>query len=419
MPETLDVIRHSLRVMVVDDEPHICNTLTLLLEKHGCRVESFLSGSEVLESFRKGDSDLVLTDVKMPGMDGVEFLGRIRALDPDLPVILMTAYADLDMTVKALKMGAYDFIIKPFDPEYLLAAVDKGLKYRYLCQLERDHTARLEKAVAEKTKELQELHAKFIHSEKMAAIGLLSAGIAHEINNPISFIASNLGSMGKYVGRMTDFVAWQEGLIESGCSPDILEEHERYKRASKIDYVTKEMRLMVEELMEGVERIKKIVGSLKTFSRKDDNVLVEANLNDLVESTLTIVWNEIKYVATVTRELGDIPPINCFPSQLNQVIVNLLINAAQALEQQGEITIRTWHDGESVFLSVADTGQGIPAENLERIFEPMFTTKEPGKGTGLGLSIVHDIVRTHNGEITVASEPGRGTTFTVRLPVPA
>jgi two-component system NtrC family sensor kinase len=173
---------------------------------------------------------------------------------------------------------------------------------------------------------------------------------------------------------------------------------------------------MVEESLEGVERIKRIVASLKSFSRKDENVLADANLNELIESTLTIVWNEIKYVATLAKELGDIPLIKCYPAQLNQVIMNLLVNAGHAIEKQGDITVRTWHDGDNAFFSVADTGCGIPEANLQRIFEPFFTTKETGKGTGLGLSIVYEIVRKHNGTIQVESEPGRGTTFTVSLP---
>ncbi len=418
MPERADAIRGQ-RIVVVDDELHVRSTIASLLKMRGYRVDAYESGIEVLESFSRGDADLVLADVKMPGMDGVKLLGRIRAIDTDVPVILMTAYADMDMTVSALRMGAFDFIMKPFDPEYLLATVEKGLKFHYLCQLEKDHAARLEEAVARNTKELQQLHSQLVQTEKMASIGLLAAGIAHEINNPMAFIASNLASMGKYVGRIMDLAERQAELIASCCPPDVREEHERYRRANKTEYVAKELSVMVDESLEGVERIRRIVTSLKSFSRKDDNVLVEANLNELVESTLNIVWNEIKYVATLKRELGDIPPVKCYPSQLNQIIVNLLVNAAQAMERPGEITIRTWCDQGSVFISVADTGHGIPAETLDRIFEPMFTTKETGKGTGLGLSIVSDIVQRHRGEISVASTVGAGTTFTVRLPVSA
>lgn len=417
MQETPEVMKRNLRIMVVDDELHVRNSIAPLLEMQGYQAESFADGIGALESFRRRGSDLVLSDVKMPGMDGVELLGRIRAVDPDIPVILMTAYADLDMAINAVKLGAYDFILKPFDPECLLVAVAKGLKYRCLCNLERDYNASLEKAVIEKAGELQELHNQMIISEKMAAIGLLSAGIAHEINNPVAFIASNLASLGKYATRMTDFVAWQADLIRSCCSPEMLKEFEARRSSAKIDRVAADLSLMVAESLEGVERIKKIVASLKSFSRKDDDVSVEADLNELVESTLTIVWNEIKYVATLNKELGDIPAIRCYPSQLNQVIMNLLVNAAHAIEKgPGTITVRTWADEDSVYLEVGDSGCGISAENMDRIFTPFFTTKEAGKGTGLGLSICLDIVARHNGDIKVESEVGKGTVFTVSLP---
>lgn len=417
MQETPGGPKRSHRITIVDDEFHIRNTILPLLETHGFCVDVFDNGSEALAAFQEEGGDLVLTDVKMPGMDGIELLGRIRALDPDVPVILMTAYADLNMAVNAVKMGAFDFIIKPFDPECLLASVDKGVKYRNLCRLETEYNRQLEEAVAGKTKELQELQGQLILADKMASIGLLSAGIAHEINNPVAFIASNLGSMSKYVGRLTAFIAWQTDMVTSCCGQDILEKHEEYKRANKTDRIVKDMHAMIEESLEGVERIKKIVTSLKSFSRKDENVLVQANLNDLVEGTLTIVWNEIKYVATLNKELGDIPTIRCYPSQLNQVIMNLLVNAAHAIEKgPGTITVRTLADDDAVYLEVGDSGCGISPENMERIFTPFFTTKEAGQGTGLGLSICYDIVARHNGDIDVKSEVGKGTVFTVSLP---
>lgn len=205
--------------------------------------------------------------------------------------------------------------------------------------------------------------------------------------------------------------------LEAYCSPELLSEHQLYRKTQKIDFVIQDIRHLLEESLEGVGRIKRIVGSLKSFAHKDDNVLTKAQLNELIESTLTVVWNEIKYVATLTKELGDIPPINCFPSQLNQVIMNLLVNAAHAIEQQGTITVRTWQDGETVCFSVSDTGKGMPEEVRSKIFEPFFTTKGVGKGTGLGLSISYDIIMKHKGAIAVESEVGRGTTFTVHLPI--
>ncbi|OGW22673.1 MAG: hypothetical protein A2077_07770 [Nitrospirae bacterium GWC2_46_6] len=166
-----------------------------------------------------------------------------------------------------------------------------------------------------------------------------------------------------------------------------------------------------------MERIKKIVQDLKSFSRVDEAERKTANINEGIESTVNIVWNELKYKATVKKEYGDIPPIKCNAGQLNQVFMNILINAVHAIEEQGEIIIKTRHEDNNIFISISDTGSGIPADKINRIFEPFFTTKEVGKGTGLGLSIAYDIVKKHNGDIIVESEVGKGTTFTVRIPV--
>jgi len=169
--------------------------------------------------------------------------------------------------------------------------------------------------------------------------------------------------------------------------------------------------------MEGAERVQTIVADLKRFSRVDESEYRQADLNECLRSTINIAWSEIKNKATLKKELGEIPPTRCYPQQMSQVFMNLLVNAAQAIERQGVISVRSWEENGYVCFSFADTGRGIPETNLTRIFEPFFTTKEVGKGTGLGLSIACDIVKKHNGEITVRSEPGKGTEFTVRIPV--
>ena len=177
-------------------------------------------------------------------------------------------------------------------------------------------------------------------------------------------------------------------------------------------------RQLIIESLDGAGRVRRIVQDLKSFSRVDNAEQALINLNEALETTINIAWNEIKYVASLNRDFGDIPEIRCYPQQLNQVFLNLLVNAAHAMEgEQGSITVRTWSDGADINVSVTDTGCGIPEEIRQRIFEPFFTTKEVGKGTGLGLSISYDIIRKHGGEISVESEPGQGTTFTVRLPV--
>ena len=264
---------------------------------------------------------------------------------------------------------------------------------------------------------LKQSQAKVLHQEKMASIGQLAAGVAHEINNPIGFINSNLSTLGKYLSRLSGFLAVQSECISAGAPPEQVESVRRQQASLKIDYIVKDLEDLVRESLEGAERVRSIVADLKSFSRVDESEYKEADLNECLRSTINIAWNEIKYKATLKKELGEIPRTRCYPQQMNQVFMNLLVNAAHAIEDQGVITVRSWQEDGYACVSVADTGQGIPEANLNRIFEPFFTTKEVGKGTGLGLSITYDIVKKHNGEITVRSEPGKGTVFTVRIPV--
>ena len=264
---------------------------------------------------------------------------------------------------------------------------------------------------------LKRSQAKVLHQEKMASIGQLAAGVAHEINNPIGFINSNLSTLGKYLSRLSGFLAVQSECIAAGAPPEQAESVRRQQASLKIDYIVKDLEDLVRESLEGAERVRSIVADLKSFSRVDESEFKQADLNECLRSTINIVWNEIKYKATLKKELGEIPRTRCYPQQMNQVFMNLLVNAGHAIEQQGVITVRSWEEDGYVCVSVADTGEGIPEANLSRIFEPFFTTKEVGKGTGLGLSITYDIVKKHNGEITVRSEPGKGTVFTVRIPV--
>ena len=264
---------------------------------------------------------------------------------------------------------------------------------------------------------LKRSQAKVLHQEKMASIGQLAAGVAHEINNPIGFINSNLSTLGKYLSRLSGFLAVQSECIAAGAPPEQAESVRRQQATLKIDYIVKDLEDLVRESLEGAERVRSIVADLKSFSRVDESEFKQADLNECLRSTINIVWNEIKYKATLKKELGEIPRTRCYPQQMNQIFMNLLVNAGHAIEQQGVITVRSWEEDGYVCVSVADTGEGIPEANLNRIFEPFFTTKEVGKGTGLGLSITYDIVKKHNGEITVRSEPGKGTVFTVRIPV--
>ncbi len=277
----------------------------------------------------------------------------------------------------------------------------------------RESSCQLEKAYAD----LKDTQARVIQQEKMASIGQLAAGVAHEINNPVGFIASNLNTLGRYLERYNEFIKIQSELIESLSDAGMAAALRDKRKALKLDYIIDDGRDLIKESLEGAERVKSIVQNMKSFSRMDGPESKLADINQCVISTVNIVWNELKYKASLIKELGDIPQTSCRPQEINQVFMNLLVNAAHAITDHGEITVRTWHENDCIYASVADTGCGIAPEIRERIFEPFFTTKEVGKGTGLGLSITYDIIKKHNGELTVASEPGKGTVFTFRIPV--
>lgn len=270
--------------------------------------------------------------------------------------------------------------------------------------------------------ELKGSQQRVIQQEKMASIGQLAAGVAHEINNPVGFIMSNLNTMGKYSERLLRFMEFQTGLAESlgaavGRSEDIDREIKERKNADKIDYIVSDMSSLVRESLEGTERVKRIVQDLKSFSRIDEKEYKLADINNGLETTINVAWNELKYKSTVIKEYGNIPKTRCNLGQLNQVFMNILVNAAQAIDEHGNIFVGTSSDGHTIVITISDTGRGMHPEVLEKIFEPFFTTKEDTKGTGLGLSIAYDIVKKHRGDIVVSSELGKGTTFTITIPV--
>jgi len=265
--------------------------------------------------------------------------------------------------------------------------------------------------------ELKATHSQLLQQEKMASIGQLAAGVAHEINNPMGFISSNLGTMEKYLERLTGFLELQSAGIEENAPEELRKELAEARRRAKVDYILGDAKSLLAESRDGAERVRAIVQNLKSFSRVDEAQASWVDLNECLESTVSIAWNELKYKTTLNRDYGELPQVKCMPQQLNQVFLNLLVNAAHAIDKQGEVTISTRKAEDRVQVAIRDTGCGIPEAIRNRIFEPFFTTKEVGKGTGLGLSISYDIIKKHGGDIEVESEPGMGTTFTISLPI--
>jgi hemerythrin-like metal-binding protein len=282
----------------------------------------------------------------------------------------------------------------------------------------------LEEKVAARTEELtallkkvEDAQSQLLQSEKMAAIGQLAAGVAHEINNPIGFVNSNLGTLRTYTERLLGVISAYEQC--QGKVKDIpMDDIATIRAEADLDFLREDVISLLKESQEGLARVKKIVQDLKDFSHVDEAEWQEADLNEGLESTLNVVWNELKYKAEVVRHYGSLPPVRCIPAQVNQVMMNLLVNAAQAIENRGTITVRTGVDGPTAWVEVQDTGKGMTGETQKRIFEPFFTTKPVGQGTGLGLSLSYDIiVKRHGGRFDVRSAPNQGSTFRICLPV--
>jgi two-component system, NtrC family, sensor kinase len=270
-----------------------------------------------------------------------------------------------------------------------------------------------------KSKErLEAAQTQLLQSEKMASIGLLAAGVAHEINNPVGYINSNLSTLQGYIKalmRLIDCYTRAESLLPAESKESLA--IRKLKEEIDLDYLQDDIGNLLRESQEGVVRVRGIVQDLKEFSHVDKAEWEMADLHRGLESTLNIVHNEIKYKAEVIKEFDDLPLAECIPSQINQVFMNLLVNAAQAIEGQGRITLRSRIVGQEIWIDVEDTGRGIAPKNLDRIFDPFFTTKPVGKGTGLGLSLSWNIVQRHHGRLKVHSTEGVGTTFTLILPI--
>lgn len=283
-----------------------------------------------------------------------------------------------------------------------------------------------ETTLLRKNSELNELNAKLsmaqehlVQSEKLASIGQLAAGVAHEINNPIGYIFSNFGALEKYLERLFAMLDAYEKAEDAISDAQTKSDLAAMRRDVELNFLKEDIPSLMQESKEGIVRVRKIVQDLKDFSHVDANPQWQfSNLNQGIDSTLNVVNNEVKYKADVVKDYGDLPEVQCLPSQINQVVMNLVVNAAQAIgAERGKITVRTGVGGDRVWIEVADTGSGIPKEVLPHIFDPFYTTKPVGKGTGLGLSLSYGIIQKHNGSIDVQTEMSKGTTFRVTLPI--
>ncbi|MGB3264059.1 MAG: response regulator [Microcoleus sp.] len=422
-------------ILVIDDTPANLDVISEALTDAGYEVAIALDGDRALKQVEYTLPSLILLDVMMPGIDGFETCRRLKAsaATKDIPVIFMTALSDTADKIKGFQLGAVDYITKPFEEMEVLARVNTHVKLRNLSkQLEQkvsSRTAELTAALAQ----VKQSQLQLIQSEKMSALGNLVAGVAHEINNPVGFIYGNVKELSLALRDIVDHLE----LYQKEC-PNPGQDIELHAEDIDLKYVLEDTAKILSSMEIGCDRLRNISTSLRTFSRTDTAVKVSANICDGIDSTLMILQHRLKaQVANpeiqVIKEYGDIPPVKCYLGQLNQVFMNVLSNAIDAVNDRNcghsyneiaaapnTITITTalTEDRQRVAVKIKDNGNGMSEDVKAQIFDHLFTTKLVGQGTGLGLSISRQIVEEmHGGSLTCSSVLGEGTQFAIELPI--
>ncbi len=473
MNATLTNINQA-NILVVDDTPENLRLLAGILSEKGYKVRPVPNGKLALSAAQKMPPDLVLLDVMMPEMDGYEVCQQLKdsEITKDIPVIFISAINDVMDKVKAFEVGGVDFITKPFQVEEVLARIETHLKICSLQQTLQEKNQDLATAIHE----LQATQEHLIQSEKMAALGQLIAGIAHEINTPLGIIGSSIDNIANFwddnLPKMPQFFQeiseenqgyflsllyrstnqlnlftskekrkFKQQLIrdlmaESVQNPDeiadTLVDMEIYDNIEQLlpffklpdwevvfntAYQFTSFKKSISLIQRATAKSGKVVFALKSYAHFDSkDEKVQANLHDGIDTVLTLYQNQLKHGIEVVKDYGNLPQIICYPDDLNQVWTNLIHNALQAMDYKGILTIETQQQDANIILKFTDNGKGIPPEVITKIFQPFFTTKSAGEGSGLGLDIVKKIVNKHEGTIDVESVPGQ-TTFTVSLPI--
>lgn len=411
---------HDRRILIVDDDESVRDLYASYLgETYSCEIAP--DAQVALEILSREPFALVLTDIQMPGLGGIELLRKIVAQYPGTAVIMITGVDRTQRVIDAIRVGASDYLIKPCDLDVLSLCVERALERRVLLRNARRYKKDLELRNIELARQkavLVRLQSQILHAEKMASLGLLAAGIAHELNNPAGFIYSNIDVLREDIARLKQcLLAYDRLKLPEEQAAEI----DRVKQSADYDNIMADLDSILTDCHVGAERIRDVVNNLRLFSRLDEAEIKRVDLNEGIEATVRLLSSYYKSGRIVLRrDYGDLPPINCYAAQLNQVWMNLLVNAAQAIgDADGEVRIMTRHENCNVHVSVTDTGGGISPENLKKVFDPFFTTKPVGEGTGLGLSISHGIIEQHCGTISVDTIPGEGTRFTITLPIDA
>jgi len=401
-----------MQLLVVEDDLVTGALLKKVLTKEGYQVSHLTNGSDALEAVQSSTYRIILTDWMMPEMDGPTLCRHIRELE--LPhyvyIILLTAKDSKKDAVTGLEAGADDYIIKPFDNHELMARIRAG---RRLVELEDSN---------------RETQNKLARSEKLAAVGHLAAGVAHEINNPIGFINSNLNSLTTYMQDMRSMVeSYREmarvldtSISENNLHPDLpklIKRSMALEDQYDIDFVMEDAGDLVGDCTDGVQRIQAIVHEMRFFAHPEIQTIDFHNMGEIIRKAAKPLTSQLGPAVALQIAADDLPEIACNAPHIEQALSNLIRNALDAVDESGQITVNGHCEGDSVVIRITDNGKGIPEAHLSKVFDPFFTTKPVGQGVGLGLTTAQNIIRMHNGSIAVTSDGKSTTTFTVRLPV--
>ena len=407
-----------------------------LLKSSNYRIAIAVTGQQALDYVKKTAPDLILLDIMMPELDGIEVCRRLKKADStsEIPILFITALTDSENKINAFDAGGDDYITKPFSRQEVLARVKvflerKQAKANLLESREqlKEMNLNLERTVTKRTERIRKMQSQMVLQDKMASIGQLAAGIAHELNNPINFVYTNFITLKDNVSDLKSIlVDYRHALKQIPFSEEnqlTLDHLQAKEKDMRLSYVLEDLEDLFSESSNGFERIIYIIDSIRDFSREGHSEDFSSfDMNKGIEDTLVIARNEYKNSCNVKTDFGDIQPVLCIPQLINEELLNIVVNASQAIKalqrkELGNITIRTFTEDHRTCCDIEDDGPGIPESIQAKIFEPFFTTKEVGKGTGLGLSISYDImVKKHHGNLEILQSGPTGTTFRIGLP---
>lgn len=427
-----------MNILVVDDEKFNLRIAQELIETNIADTHVFLCSvpEEAVQKIEENNIDIILLDIIMPRITGIDILKDIRSKEKynDIQIIMFTGMTDKESFKLCFENGANDYINKPINFTEFVARMNASVKARknIITLKEMNHTITCQyKKLQVITQRLKDTQFNLIQKEKLAALGEIAAGIAHEINNPMGFISSNLDTMNRYIQKITNLIVHYRNLVQLSGEETI--NHELFlrekaaiqeiERKQKIDFILEDLTTVILESSDGAKRVTKIVQSLRNLAKTGtENEMTYNDLSQIAEEAILIVRHETQFVADIEKKIESPLYLLCNKGEIGQVLLNILLNALHAVKIQnngslGKIIMEAYSLDESVICRISDNGPGIKEEHLNRIFDPFFTTKDVGSGVGLGLSAAYDIVvKKHGGDLSVNSEPGKGTCFTIKLP---